>query len=643
MKRWSAAGATTLRKNQRFSFRVKPPLGKTAYRAVAQRKGKAPKASSKALRLTGLPAATSTLTVGAGGSVALGGLLPTPVKRKVFLQRRSGGGWSGVESTFSSAKGQVSFRFRVTATTRLRLYAPKLVVRAKKGGKGAKKKGSKSKRRIAASASKTKIVASYPPFTSPPVEVRVEDEGADPSAVAPPSVALTMPSDLCANQRVDATVQVSPPSPGAAVEVQYSTDDGASWTAIGSGAESAAGAAVVAFAAPPTPDTYAFRAVVAGAGSAPQPVEVRICQGFDPLPQVAGGEGHSCALDRHGEAWCWGRNTYGEVGDGSKEERLEAVRVAGGHVFAALALGFSHSCALADGGKVWCWGFNTGNKPIGFGGGALGDGTLQNRDAPVPVSGGHTFVELVAGSHHTCGLVASGAVYCWGDNYSGQIGDGTEGINAYKTVPTRAQGGTFDTIEASGNYTCGLVGGRAYCWGSGYGTAPAAVPTGGAPPFASLFGGGGGMCALTATGAAWCWGYDTYGQLGQGVDAWEEFHAGSKIPLPVHGGHTFERLDGGSRHFCGITTAGPTLCWGYNNFGPLGQGSSDLDAHPEPEAVADHHTFTRLGLGAGHSCAADQGGIVWCWGYNAKGQLGTGEEGIETSRYVPIPVFDPGP
>ena len=104
-KRWSRAAAIRLRKNNRFSFKVKPPLGKTAYRAIAERKGKrAPKASSKPLRVLGLPGATATLSVGAGGRVTVGGLLPTPVKRTVVLQRKGGGGWTTLGAKSSSGR-----------------------------------------------------------------------------------------------------------------------------------------------------------------------------------------------------------------------------------------------------------------------------------------------------------------------------------------------------------------------------------------------------------------------------------------------------------------------------------------------------------------------------------------------------------
>src|SRR5690606_19550812 len=109
---------------------------------------------------------------------------------------------------------------------------------------------------------------------------------------------------------------------------------------------------------------------------------------------------------------------------------------------------------------------------------------------------------------------------------------------------------------------------------------------------------------------------------------------------PVSGGHSFTTLSAGNRHACGISQTGPTYCWGYNNFGPLGRGGSDLSPHPTPAEVNGHHSFTRLGLGSGHSCAIDDTSVAWCWGINNAGQLGVGEAGFEESRYVPnTPLF----
>ena len=647
-KKWARAGATKLKRSGRFSFKAKPPLGKTAYKAIAQRRGKkAPKARSKPLRLLGLPGATSTLSVGAGGQVTVGGLLPTPIKRKVVLQKREGGGWKAAGSKSSSKKGRVSFSVAVTASASYRLYAPKLTVKAKGGkSKHGKKKGSKTKKRPGAALlrakgkSKKKKTTTYPPFTSPPIAVRITSRTA----------ALALPADLCTSQQTDATVTASPAQAGGAIQVQVSEDGGATWTVLGEGGEDASGSSPLRFVGPEVTGTYSFRAVLAdGSASAPETAEVHVCFGYPPLPQIYGGAGHTCEIDAYGETWCWGENRFGQLGDGSFEARTKPVKVAGGHQFVDLALGVAHTCGLTADGSAYCWGSN-GGSPGGGGGyspenGALGDGTETNHNVPTPVSGGLSFKQISAGQGHTCGVTTSGAAYCWGYNHSGELGDGSFDN---RLVPTRVQGGSFEEIGASEWSSCGLSGGRVFCWGEppNAGNPPTSKPEdsvphdigGSYPALHGLSVGDTNGCGLSPAGAAYCWGDNSYGALGQGsVDIYI-----SLTPLPVVGGHTFSEIGSGYLHSCGLAEGGAMFCWGYNNFGPLGQGTSDLNAHPTPGAVVGGHAFTRLGVGNGHSCGIDSGGFAWCWGFNAQGQLGVGVAGLEESRYKPNTVLFPG-
>lgn len=167
-------------------------------------------------------------------------------------------------------------------------------------------------------------------------------------------------------------------------------------------------------------------------------------------------DNHTCAVDTGGVAWCWGTNFDGELGDGTTENRLSPVRVAGGVVFDRVTTGGRHTCGLAAAGTAYCWGHNSA--------GALGDGTLLDRPAPTAVTGGLTFRSISAGENHTCGISSAGIAYCWGANSEGQLGDGT---NKSRGVPTPVSGGaTFIQLEAGPVHTCGLtVSGVGYCWG----------------------------------------------------------------------------------------------------------------------------------------------------------------------------------
>jgi alpha-tubulin suppressor-like RCC1 family protein len=219
----------------------------------------------------------------------------------------------------------------------------------------------------------------------------------------------------------------------------------------------------------------------------------------------------ACGLDANQVAYCWGaNNSIGQLGTGSfaPPGSQSPIPVTGMMKFSQIATSsFGHSCGLSDAGAAYCWGQN--------GWGQLGDGTQENRSAPTAVSGGVSFVELTAGWLHTCGLTATGAAYCWG---SGQMVDGS---TVHILSPFAVSGGlTFRTISAGAGHTCGLTpDGSAYCWGSDPASAQAGVPTAipGGFSFTSLTTGGDHACGLATDGRVYCWGQNGLGQLGDGT------------------------------------------------------------------------------------------------------------------------------
>jgi hypothetical protein len=232
------------------------------------------------------------------------------------------------------------------------------------------------------------------------------------------------------------------------------------------------------------------------------------------------GFAHRCALTAGGVAYCWGSNERGQLGNGttSTDFDIPPALVAGNLRFTSMFVGGSHSCGLVASGEAYCWG---GNDE-----GQLGDGTTDGRTEPVAVLSSLRFTRLAAGGEHTCGLIADGTAYCWGKGEGGAIGDGS---TTRRLTPTAVAGRlSYVDIGAGGfPFTCGLrADGIVMCWGQNapYGLlgsvgAPERLfpwHVGGGHQFAQLRVGHATSCGITVSGRAMCWGAGSNGQLGDG-------------------------------------------------------------------------------------------------------------------------------
>jgi len=166
---------------------------------------------------------------------------------------------------------------------------------------------------------------------------------------------------------------------------------------------------------------------------------------------------YACGTVTSGAAYCWGSNITGGLGDSTYTDRPEPTAVAGGHTFTFVAAGGGHTCGITTSGPTYCWGRNNY--------GSFGDNTTTNTTVPVPAAGGLTLTSVTAGDWHTCGLVSSGAAYCWGFGERGSIGNGM--FDAARLTPAAVSGDlTFASISAGGQHTCALTGvGALFCWG----------------------------------------------------------------------------------------------------------------------------------------------------------------------------------
>ncbi len=346
------------------------------------------------------------------------------------------------------------------------------------------------------------------------------------------------------------------------------------------------------------------------------------------------GGAHACAVTDAGEAYCWGTDQDHRLGTGLPEETPMWIPapVAGGLTFKEVSAGGKHVCGVTTSGEAYCWGAN--------GQGQLGDGSSAEQPLPTPVAGGLTFTTVSAGGRHTCGVTTDGDAYCWGENTDGRLGDGT---TTGRETPSLVAGGiTFESVAAGlSDHTCGrTTDGETYCWGAnGSGqlgdgsTTDRLVPTrvAGSATFASVTAGWDFSCGVTAAGEGFCWGDNESGQLGDGSTT------DRLAPTAVAGGLVFRSVSPGGWHTCGLTTSGETYCWGDNRGGRLGNGAT-ADAS-EPTLVSGGHTFATVTAGNLSTCATTDAGPTYCWGLGWFGILGNG---TQSNKLVPTRVLPPG-
>lgn len=353
---------------------------------------------------------------------------------------------------------------------------------------------------------------------------------------------------------------------------------------------------------------------------------------------VSVGGQDACAIDTpNGGLWCWGDNEYGQLGDNSLTQRRTPVRIGLDSGWRRVSMGSRHGCAIRADGSLWCWGDNSY--------GQLGNG-YQYRphmgmapvpSQPAPVGTATNWVDVGVGDEHSCGLDADGGAWCWGYNGLGQLGDATA---ADRLVPTPVRSGSRWTRLSVGDVgACALDGAAvAWCWGRTAGlpgkgpgtTVPTRVDSGVAWAALSI-GSGGVVCGTSVDTRIWCWGADAVGQSDQG-----EPRDRAATPVSVGPGAMGRTVSTGGGHACLIDLGGGLSCWGRNNAGQLGSGTQNSPfASIDPLRVDPGRAWKAVSAGTHHACAIDVGGGLSCWGSNDHGQLG---DGTTTDRAAPVPV-----
>jgi alpha-tubulin suppressor-like RCC1 family protein len=349
---------------------------------------------------------------------------------------------------------------------------------------------------------------------------------------------------------------------------------------------------------------------------------------------IASGDAHTCALTTEGGVKCWGENGYGQLGDIAHIPHNKPINYVRGLFdgVTAIAGGGNHACALMVAGGVKCWGDNRS--------GQLGDGSRNQSNNPVDVSGLPRGVKaVVLGMSHTCALMAGGEVKCWGDNLAGQLGDGTK-IPSNTPVNVIGLSDGVIAIAAGGNQTCALISsGIVKCWGDNqYGQLGNGLKTLSSIPVEvnglprgviTIATGEDHTCVVTNTGDATCWGDYSYNSFG------EDMVMQRGIPVDVMGlASGVKAVATGLSHTCALTAAGGVKCWGRNDVGQLGDGTQMQRSLPVEVSGLSSGVVAIAG-GEAHTCALMAGGGVKCWGDNEDSQLG---DGTANNSNVPVDV-----
>lgn len=399
---------------------------------------------------------------------------------------------------------------------------------------------------------------------------------------------------------------------------------------------------------------------------------------------VSAGQSHTCALTISGGVKCWGENLYGQLGDGSVDGSLTPVDVVGlqsgvtslsaGYRFTCgvtpysikcwgwgdfgqlgsgtapifeivrdgwgltwgiqqITSGYYHNCALTTLGGVKCWG---GNED-----GQLGHGGFEDNPTPIEVTGLTSgVISISANGYHSCAVTSSGGVQCWGDNVAGQLGDGTT-IKRDYPVDVVGLEGRVVSVAAGEYFTCALTdNGGVQCWGTNYdgqlgnGTETDSltpVPVIGLPdPVRQLSAGGLHTCAITITNEVFCWGWNEYGQLGNNSNT------SSSTPVKVESlSNHAQSISTGIAHSCALLSGGEVMCWGINSIGQLGTGTKD-DSSVPVAVIGLEEEVVAIGSGCLTTCAALNLGGAKCWGGNPYGNLG---DGTDMPSLTPVEVI----
>ena len=370
---------------------------------------------------------------------------------------------------------------------------------------------------------------------------------------------------------------------------------------------------------------------------------------------ISAGRYNICGIASDNNAYCWGFNSDGQLGNNSTTQSgipvaVNATGVLSGKTIKSISAGWAYTCAIASDNNAYCWGENDD--------GALGNNSTTPSLVPVAVDttgvlSGKTIKSIATGEYHTCAIASDNNIYCWGRNSAGQLGNNsttdshvpvavnTAGVLSGKTIKSISIGYAYSCAVASDN--------NAYCWGhNAYGqlgnnsmtnsSVPVAVVATGVlsgKTIKSLSSGEWYTCAIASDDKAYCWGDNSYGELGNNSTTQ------SSVPVAVTttgvlSGKTVKAMSALVDSSCAIASDNQSYCWGYNGNGQLGNNSSVNSSVPvavNTAGVLNGKTILNIAIGGPHACALASDNQAYCWGNDGFGELG---DNTTNNSLVPV-------
>lgn len=383
--------------------------------------------------------------------------------------------------------------------------------------------------------------------------------------------------------------------------------------------------------------------VPSGAGAAPAPAPAEVGSWL----QVSAGYYHTCAIRVDHHLFCWGQDNRSQLGNGgANADSAVPVEVSGGATWKSVSAGSASTCAIRLTGHLFCWGRDD------FGQAGNGPGTTGDQATPVQVGSASDWKSVSDGLGETvCGRRANKRIYCWGRDNNGQVGNGPGGFGDVLAPTAVGTNADWTSVSTGGYHTCGRrSNGRVYCWGDDLdgavgdgGSLPGAdrsVPTqvaGNHADWTSVVSGITHSCGRRASGRLYCWGSDIDGGLGNGGGG----NTSKSSPGQVSGGATnWKAVFAGSYVTCATKTTGQLFCWGADDDGQNGAGTTAVSGQRSvPSLVTGGFTdWNAATIGNLHVCARRAASRVYCWGDGFFGQRGDGLSGQPGNAPQPTPV-----